>query len=72
MKKLSYKSAHEELEKILEEIQSPDTDVDKLSGKIKRAGELIKFCKTKLRMAEEETKKIVDEMKGNDTPGSTN
>ena len=50
---LSYQKAHEELVKIVAEIEQEQVQLDELSLKIKRAGELIAFCRTKLREAED-------------------
>ena len=61
-KKITFNAAMNELETILEQIESGQPDVDELSGKVKRASELIKFCKGKLRATEEEIEKILKEM----------
>lgn len=60
-KKETYKSATQELEKILTEIQSPNVDIDTLTNKIKRASELIKWCKEKLRSTEKEINGIFED-----------
>ncbi|HZV46478.1 MAG TPA: exodeoxyribonuclease VII small subunit [Thermodesulfovibrionales bacterium] len=52
--KLTYTSAITELEKIVEEIESGEIDVDVLTVKVKRASELIKFCKDSLRNTQRE------------------
>lgn len=61
-KKVSFNQAVEELETILEKIESGDLDVDELSGKVKRASELIRLCKGKLKKTEEEIENIFKEM----------
>ncbi|MCA1756010.1 MAG: exodeoxyribonuclease VII small subunit [Bacteroidales bacterium] len=61
-KKISFNEAIKELENILEQIESGEPDVDELSGKVKRASELIKICRKKLKSTEEEIDKILDEM----------
>jgi exodeoxyribonuclease VII small subunit len=61
-KKPSFNQAVEELENILEQIESGELDVDELSGKVKRASELLRLCQSKLRSTEEEIDKIIDEM----------
>ncbi len=58
----SFNQAVEELEKILEQIESGELDVDELSGKVKRASELLRLCQSKLRATEEEIDKIIEEM----------
>ena len=60
-KELSYQDAMSELESILGGIQSQQTDIDQLAENIKRAAELIKFCKTKLKTAEEQIQGIFEE-----------
>ncbi|NOZ47856.1 MAG: exodeoxyribonuclease VII small subunit [Chlorobi bacterium] len=59
---LTYNKAIEEIESILEKIETDELDVDVLSKNVKRVAELIKFCKTKLHKTEEEVQKIIDEM----------
>ena len=51
-----------ELEQIISEIETEDVDVDVLAEKVKRAALLVKLCKTRLRNAEEEVKKIMAEI----------
>ena len=55
---MEYKAAMEELEQILEEINSNQTDIDHLAQKIERASKLIKLCKTKLKTAEDQIQNI--------------
>jgi exodeoxyribonuclease VII small subunit len=57
--KLTYTSAITELEKIVEEIESGEIDVDVLTEKAKRASELIKFCKDRLRNTQKEVQKTL-------------
>ena len=59
---LTYKQAIQEIEEILELIESDELDVDQLSINVKRVAELITFCKKKLHHTEEEVQKIIDEM----------
>jgi len=62
MGKLSYSDAMKEIEEILKYIESQEIDVDILVEKVKRATELIRFCKNKLRTAEEELQKTLIEL----------
>jgi exodeoxyribonuclease VII small subunit len=55
--KLTYSSAITELEDIVKDIESGEIDVDVLTEKVKRASELIKLCKDRLR----NTQKAVEE-----------
>jgi len=61
-KKETYNEAVEKLRAIVEEIESGELDVDILSEKVKEATRLIKLCKEKLFKADEEVKKILEEL----------
>jgi exodeoxyribonuclease VII small subunit len=62
MEKLTYTEANKELEAIVAAIESGELDVDALTEKVKRASELIAFCKEKLKKTDEELQKILDEI----------
>jgi len=53
-KKTTYESALRELQQIVTQLQEEVVSMDELSGKVKRAADLIAFCKDKLRKTEEE------------------
>jgi len=59
--KISYNQAREELERILENLERESLDVDELTRMVKRAMELIRFCKEKISHTEMEVNKIVKE-----------
>ena len=61
-KKETYNEAIEKLRVIVEDIESGELDVDILSEKVKEATRLIKLCKEKLFKADEEVKKILEEL----------
>lgn len=61
-KDISYTDALNELNEIAREIENESIPVDELTIKLKRASELISLCRAKLRMTEEEVKKIIGEM----------
>lgn len=61
MNDLTYSKAEEELNLILEEIETENVDIDNLTKKIKRACELLKFCNAKLKSTDEEVKKILED-----------
>jgi len=61
-RQMTYSQALTELEKIMTEIESEDTDVDVLAEKVKRAAQLIKFCRTRLKSTEEDVKKALTEV----------
>ena len=57
-----YNEAVEKLRAIVEDIERGELDVDVLSEKVKEATRLIKLCKEKLFKADEEVKKILEEL----------
>lgn len=57
--KLTYTAAIIELEAIVQDIESGEIDVDILTAKVKRASELIKFCKDSLRNTQKEVEKTL-------------
>ncbi len=59
--KFSYRDSISELEIILAEIESEELDLDMLSKKVKRASELIKECKSRLRKTGEEIDSILED-----------
>ena len=58
----TYNEAVEKLRKIVADIENGDLDVDILSEKVKEATRLIKLCKEKLYKADEEVKKVLEEL----------
>ncbi len=60
-KKMTYAGAFEELETILNEMQSDDVAIDDLSKKVKRSKELLEFCKNHLRRSQEEIEDITSD-----------
>lgn len=62
MNKTTYSQAKQELEEIVSAIESNELDVDALTQKVKRASELIAFCKEKLTKTDRELQKIIDEI----------
>ena len=63
VKQETYNEAVEKLLKIVADIEKGDLDVDILSEKVKEATRLIKMCKDKLFKADEDVKKILEELK---------
>jgi exodeoxyribonuclease VII small subunit len=57
-----YSQAFEELQVIVNEIETGEISVDELSEKVKRAAQLIKFCKAKLTSTEEDVNNILKEL----------
>jgi exodeoxyribonuclease VII small subunit len=60
-KNLKYSQAIQELNSILKDLESEKIDVDDVSLKVKRAIELIKFCREKIEKTELEVRKVVKE-----------
>lgn len=59
--KLTYESAAEELQQIVEDLRSDEVTVDEMTAKVKRAAELISFCKDKLHTTEQQLNLLFDE-----------
>lgn len=62
----TFSLALEELESILERIDSDDTDIDQLGDELRRATELLEICRGKIRRAELEVSQIVDRLGADD------
>jgi exodeoxyribonuclease VII small subunit len=65
-KNISYSEAFNELNKILENIENGELDVDDLTTNVKKASELIKLCKKKLYDTEVEVEKILEDLEEDD------
>lgn len=61
---LTYEKAYSELQQIITDIENDEVSIDLLSVKVKRAAELIDFCKNKLSSTELDVQKILDGLKG--------
>ncbi|MCK9300855.1 MAG: exodeoxyribonuclease VII small subunit [Bacteroidales bacterium] len=59
---ITYKKAIEELEQILQFLEQSEPDVDQMTQKLKRATELIGFCREKLHKTDEELQAIFKEL----------
>ena len=60
--KITYTEAKKEIEKIVSLIESDELDVDQLTKYVKRASELVGFCKQKLTETDEELQKVLVEL----------
>jgi len=58
----SFSEAIQELEAILQRIDSDAIDIDGLAKELERATELLDLCRGKIRKAEVEVKQIVDKL----------
>jgi exodeoxyribonuclease VII small subunit len=61
-KEFSFSGAVNEIEKIVSSIETGALDIDKLSREVKRATELIKECRKKLKSTEEEINSIFKDL----------
>ena len=58
-KETTYAAAIEEIEEILEKIESGELDVDGLTEKVRRVADLLEICKKKLKTTEKEIQKVI-------------
>ncbi|NBV09616.1 MAG: exodeoxyribonuclease VII small subunit [Flavobacteriia bacterium] len=70
MENKSYSAAFEELQQIVQEMESGEIGIDALSIKVKRASELIQFCKDKLKTTELDVEQILNQLES-DSDNST-
>lgn len=65
---LSYSTAVSELDQILAELEDDSLDVDILGDRVKRASELISFCRERITSAQTQVEQIVADLEqlGND------
>ncbi len=61
--KITYETALKELNDIYQSMEDNAIGVDELTEKLKRASDLIKICRDKLKRTEEESKKILEQFK---------
>ncbi len=66
-KTINYTEAIVELESIVSDLENATIGVDELSEKVKRAAELIKFCRSKLTSTEKEVNTILQNLSSYDT-----
>lgn len=61
--KINYTNALAELDKILDEFEdNAEMDMEYISGKVKRAAELLRVCKKQLYEIDEELEKMLEEL----------
>lgn len=58
----TYEQSLAELNKIIQQMQSDQCDIDKLASMTKRAAELLVACRSKLTATEEELRQILATM----------
>lgn len=57
---MTYTEALDRLEEIMGKIQSGKIDIDELSGLLKEAQQLVKFCRDKIYKVDEEIKALTE------------
>ena len=62
---MTYTEAYEELQELVQYMESGQINVDELALKVKRSAELIKICKVKLHETEEDVQKILKDLDAN-------
>ncbi len=60
--KFDYTKSVEELDAILAKIEGGEPDIDELSDMVRRAAELVKACRKKLRETEEDLEKTLNDL----------
>lgn len=56
---MTYAQAMERLEAIMNDVQGGKMDIDSLTDVLKKADEMVKFCKNKLYKVDEEVKTVL-------------
>ncbi len=62
-KEIGFNEAVRDIEEILKRIEDGEPEIDQLSANVKKAAELIKICRTKLRETEEKIDSILKDLK---------
>ncbi len=60
MEKMSYNEAVVQLEEIVKKIEDPNVNLNEVEGLVKRAVELVGYCKGELKGYEEQFEKALD------------
>lgn len=68
-KKLSYETAMQELESIVDKVETGEMDIDNLSDSLRRAKELLTFCRERLTKVDDEIQKIFGDEAETPAPG---
>jgi exodeoxyribonuclease VII small subunit len=67
---ISYVEALEELERILDELDGDEVDVDVLGARVRRAAELLRLCRDRIASARFEVEQVVAELESEAPPPS--
>lgn len=63
---LTYEQAMQRLETIVAELEEGRLDLDTLVDKVKEAGELVKYCRDRLRGVSSDLDTLLEGMQGNE------
>ena len=61
MKEVNYEEAVHQLENIVEKMERGELDVDSMVSQLKRAQQLVKLCKKKLKHTDDEIQKLLSD-----------
>lgn len=61
MKEVNYEEAVHQLENIVGKMERGELDVDSMVSQLKRAQELVKLCKKKLKHTDDEIQKLLSD-----------
>lgn len=59
MEKINYEEAVRQLEAIVDKMENGEMDLESMTTQLKKAQELIKFCKNKLTKTDAEIEKLI-------------
>jgi exodeoxyribonuclease VII small subunit len=57
-----YKDALLELEKILDQIEGDEVDLDELASKVERAATLLQLCRGRIAQTEQQVRRIIEDL----------
>lgn len=60
MKDIKYEEAVRQLEKIVDKMESGELDIDSMATQLKKAQELVKLCKDKLKRTDADIQKLLE------------
>lgn len=60
MKDIKYEEAVRQLEKIVDKMESGELDIDSMAAQLKKAQELVKLCKDKLKRTDADIQKLFE------------
>lgn len=59
-KPLTYKDALSQLEELVKKIENPDTQLEDITSEVKKALELIKYCRETIKGYKDEAAKLME------------